>query len=249
MSQSELPPTIRFPRVPNLVKSIEEARSVLGEIEAADLAGVLGEHFGDGPDSGFPERLRAAPLERQPEGWTLCSKVDTYVQEGLEQRSSELALDGAPWLQQPDGSPHISEVSQRGHMLFPRRTRHHEAAFALLQSVALVGRVPDPVAAEVLSAPPFEVALRAVGVYVPATVETERPTKFWDQGRDAAWLDMTAPMGVDPDGLIMAPGVVFIGAYSAEEMNLLVNYAALTNRPLPLLAWLGAGVARDEEIA
>lgn len=51
-------------------------------------------------------------------------------------------LRRAPWLFQPDGSPHIATVARRRSLLFPRGTTYRRAVTRLTLSVITRGRLP-----------------------------------------------------------------------------------------------------------
>ncbi|MFN8108750.1 MAG: hypothetical protein U0Y82_02740 [Thermoleophilia bacterium] len=118
---AQAPPDI--PRIPDLFESVDAALEVLGVIEGQDLARSIADALGGTDRSPFPERLRAPRVDDQPEGWTLFSGVDRYVDEGLRTPASRVALDGAPWLHQPEGSPSFGDQRPRGHMIFPQKPR------------------------------------------------------------------------------------------------------------------------------
>lgn len=246
---AQAPPDI--PRIPDLFESVDAALEVLGVIEGQDLARSIADALGGTDRSPFPERLRAPRVDDQPEGWTLFSGVDRYVEEGLRTPASRVALDGAPWLHQPDGSPSFNDQRPRGHMIFPSETTYYSAATAVHQAVSLLGRLPDPAAAAILLDDPFRIALDAIGVYIPPDLAGGAPaTPVWFEGRGGRWLNMTAPMGVDVEAeSVVAPGIVFLRNLRPAEMALLADYAESTNRPLPLLACLAVADTFGESLA
>lgn len=239
----------RIPAVPPLFESIEEALAVLRQVREERLVERIAGFLGERDVTGFPDEARGPLVEEAPAGWTILSGIDADVAEGLATASSELALRGSPWLTQAGNISEFEREPPRGHMIFPEGTDPYWAAFAVLQSAALVGRVPDPEAQRILLEDRFQIGLRAIGVYVPHDLAGDMARgPVWQPGPEGGWLDMRAPMGtaIPPDGstsapCVLGPGIVFTHHLTEDEVTVLGIHAKRTNRPLPLISWLGVG--------
>lgn len=231
-----------------------EMEGALRELETIEGEGVLHaihEELGGIDIFGFPTGPRDPEEPHFPEGWTLLSGVDSMVAEGFGEDESERAILGSPWLFQPDGSPRLGDVPPRGYMGFPATTTYGEAFIALVQSVSLIGRVPDIASARRLAQPPFSVAITAIGVYVAAEAHSAPLSDpVWALDAGARWLNLTAPAGVEgDDDWVLAPAISFPECLDDDDIDRLLEHARMVNIPIPLVGAITTGMDDSEHEA
>lgn len=136
--------------------------------------------------------------------------------------AGEVSLDvqKAPWVDQPNGAPRISDVDPQPSLRFPPGVSYAQALDALFRSAREQGTTPPGV--EVLDALPVEVVYVAPGA-----------------AGEGIRLSLTAPWGWAPDGgAIRAPSVSLPGSLAPDEIRQRLARMRESGAALPEGGWI-----------
>lgn len=138
---------------------------------------------------------------------------DGHIQVGASRPELSPALAGAPWLDQPDGSPLISAVEPRPSLQFPRGVRYDDALAQLFTSALETGDVP---AGTKLTDP------LPTGVVLAGDAE------------EGITVSLVAPWGYDvPSGAILPPSVGLSKDLTPAEVQDRIKAAQDAGRAVP----------------